>query len=342
MHHIGAFCHSSSEIKLENGNIAENTHDWCTQLPKQEPDLKLTSELRSELQREIRHHSLPDDFIEIAEQWYLPVATRIADVKNQTSGTVLISFNGSQGSGKSTMTAFLLLLLKHHFDLNTVEFSIDDFYLTHEERQRLAQDIHPLLATRGVPGTHDVKLAAAAIDCLRHCDAEHPCYLPRFDKAVDDRAPEADWTQISKPVDIMLFEGWCNNAPTQSEQQLNEPINDLERNEDAEGIWRRYANQQLHTYHDALFDQADLLVFLRAPSFEKVYEWRGLQEYKLANSGTNDKHAVMDEVQLRRFIHHYERITRACLEELPECADIVLELDANHAIRAMNDRQAGA
>lgn len=307
----------------------------------QDPTLALTASLQSILQQEIEHHALPVDFITTVERWYLPVATRIAQRKQRKPGTLLVSFNGSQGSGKSTMTAFLVLMLKHQFALNTVEFSIDDFYLTHAERQRLGRDVHPLFVTRGVPGTHDVALAAHTIACLRQCDSDHPCRLPRFDKAVDDRAPESDWPEVAEPVEVMLFEGWCNNAPVQSDEELVEPINTLERSEDADGTWRHYANQQLARYHEKLFDQADLLVFLRAPSFEKVYEWRGLQEQKLARSGKSKKHAVMNEQQLQRFIHHYERITRSCLRHLPKRADIVLDLDAAHAIQALHEKQPG-
>ena len=140
---------------------------------------------------------------------------------------------------------------------------------------------------------------------------------------------------IQQKVSIILFEGWCNHAPVQSPEALRNPVNKLEREEDSELIWRTYANQQLETYHRLLFSDADMLIYLQVPSFEKVYEWRGLQEKKLAlqNQQNADlKLRVMDEQQLARFIHHYERITRSCLTELPESADIVLQLNAGHGI----------
>lgn len=298
--------------------------------------MQLTESLRDILQQEIQHHALPVEFIDTVQQWYLPVASRLASLKTGRSDALLVSFNGSQGSGKSTITAFLRLILIHQFKLNTVEMSIDDFYLTHEERQQLANRVHPLFATRGVPGTHDVELAVHTLSCLRQCRNHNPCSLPRFDKAVDDRSPVKEWPVINKPVDIILFEGWCNHAPVQTQKQLQQPINDLERNEDADMIWREYANDSLRTYHEKLFSQADHLIFLQVPSFEMVYEWRGLQEQKLAASATTSKHGVMDEQQLRRFIQHYERITRQCLKDLPETADIVIQLDASHTIRSVD------
>ena len=299
----------------------------------------MTPALTSLLQEEIKHRALPADFMTTVEQWYLPAAQAIAG-RQQHQPCLLVSFNGAQGSGKSTITAFLRLILIHQFGLNTVEISIDDFYLTLAERKTLAQQVHPLFITRGVPGTHDVALARRTIDCLKHCSSEAPCRLPSFDKAIDDRSDPETWKQVSEPVQVILFEGWCNHAPVQSGQELLQAVNDLERDEDPEGVWRGYANDQLKLYHQQLFDQADMLIFLQVPSFEKVYEWRGLQEKKLAQSAQH-KHAVMNERQLARFIQHYERITRACLQRLPQQADLLLQLDENHAIQALTARQPG-
>ena len=125
-----------------------------------------------------------------------------------------------------------------------------------------------------------------------------------------------------------------------SRQAIQQQINELERDEDPAALWRRYANDQLKIYHQQLFDLADMLVYLQVPSFEKVYEWRGLQEQKLAQSATENNHAVMDEQQLARFIQHYERITRACLQQLPQRADLVLQLDEHHAIQSLQIGQA--
>ena len=143
--------------------------------------------LLSILLQEIEDRQLPVDFMTTVENWYLPVARHIAEARGQRRESFMVSFNGAQGSGKSTITAFLRLILSHQFQLNTVEVSIDDFYLTHAEREELSKTTHPLLITRGVPGTHDVELARQTLDCLRDCSKQHACNLPAFDKAVDDR-----------------------------------------------------------------------------------------------------------------------------------------------------------
>lgn len=304
--------------------------------------MKLSSVLISILQQEISQRNLPADFQTTVEDYYLPVAEEIRRRKVQKEGPLLVNFNGAQGSGKSTITAFLRLILIHQFDLNTVEISIDDFYHTLQQRQQLARKIHPLFLTRGVPGTHDVELASETLACLSHCSSVNECAIPRFNKAIDDRYDKASWPVVNEAVDIILFEGWCNHAPVLSTQELTAPVNDLERDEDSAGVWRTYANEQLKIYHQRLFNQTDVLIYLQIPSFEKVFEWRGLQEQKLAQSSGNKNHAVMDEKQLRRFIQHYERITRSCLEALPAKADIVLKLDAEHSIESVEIRNTGS
>lgn len=294
-----------------------------------------TETLQNAVKQEISKRSLPDDFMQTVERWYLPVAEQIRHLKIKNGKPLLVSFNGAQGSGKSTITAFLRLILTHQFQLYTVEMSIDDFYLTHQRRQQLAAEIHPLLETRGVPGTHDIRLAVETLDCLLQCSADTPCAIPQFDKAIDDRKADSKWPIISRPVEVILFEGWCNHAPLQSASQLEKPVNELERLEDPDAIWRTYANHQLQEYHQQLFSRADLLIHLNVPSFEKVYEWRGLQEKKLAKQTIENNDAVMNKQQLKRFIEHYERITRRCLETLPELADIVLTLNDQHAIASI-------
>jgi D-glycerate 3-kinase len=297
--------------------------------------LELSTTLLSLVQQKIQQFDLPDEFMHSVEHYFLPLSSHIAQQQQALGRCMLVSINGSQGSGKTTMTAFLQLILHHQFDINCAVVSIDDFYHTHAQRQMLARQVHPLLQTRGVPGTHDLALATQTLQGLRDCSEQSPCAIPVFDKSRDDRAAREDWKILREPVQVILFEGWCNNAPPQSEAALAQPINELEANEDRDAVWRRYVNAQLIEYHQQLFDQTDCLVFMKIPDFEMVYEWRGLQEHKLKKSTGDSAQAVMDEQQLVRFIQHYERITRACLQGLPELADIVLLLGEDHAIYSM-------
>lgn len=284
-----------------------------------------TSRLCSSLIGQLR---LPDSFHEIVSNIYLPLAQIIIDKKRDQP--LLVSFNGAQGTGKSTLTTFLKLILESELECQVAVLSLDDFYYTRTERQRLAEQIHPLFITRGVPGTHDLDLMENVVDALMN---QGNCRIPRFSKAADDRCSESDWTSYDAPVEVILFEGWCNNSPVQSQMELIQPINELEENEDANGTWRHYANEQLKQYHRRLFDHADLCVMLQAPDFERVYEWRSLQENKLKADTPNDKQAgIMSDMDIRRFIQHYERISRHTLRFLPGMADVVLPIAADHSI----------
>lgn len=282
----------------------------------------------------IKEQQLPDSFIDTVESWYLPLLNGVCAQKQETP--FLLGVQGSQGSGKSTLASFLSLLAQQTLGIHAVCLSLDDFYLTHGERRELAQNIHPLLATRGVPGTHDVELALKTINALKQCSASNPVRVPRFNKAIDDRLPEAEWDTIDKPVDMVIFEGWCVGCEPQLDTSIEPPINELERLEDADGAWRRYVNQQLAHDYQHLFNELDQLAILVAPSFECVYDWRWLQEKKLyerlktENSDTPTR--LLDEAGVRRFISHYERLTRHCLSTLPSQADWVLSLDKDHNI----------
>jgi D-glycerate 3-kinase len=245
---------------------------------------------------------------------------------------VIVGLCGAQGSGKSTAAAALVELLAQE-PLPAVAISIDDFYLPRSERLRLSREVHPLLATRGVPGTHDVELALATIDSLAGIE---PVLLPSFDKGSDDRRPRREWRSISGPLRVVILEGWCVGARPQSPQQLAEPVNALERNEDAAGTWRAFVNEALQGRYRALFDRLSPLVLLQAPSFEVVHAWRGEQERKLREKRKlegGDASRVMDEAGIARFIAHYERVTRHILAEMPARADHLIELSATRSAR---------
>lgn len=286
----------------------------------------------------IRSHALPAAYRQMVNRVHRPVADRIAEARSAIGRPIVAGLCGSQGSGKSTMAAFLKALLEDK-GLRAAVLSIDDLYLTLAERERLAAEAHPLLRTRGVPGTHDVGLGHALIDVLTDGVAE--VSIPRFDKAEDTRAPAERWPRVAAPVDVVLLEGWCVGAIPQTEAALVEPVNALEREEDVDGLWRRYVNERLKTDYAELFGRIDILALLKAPSFEVVYGWRALQEQKLAEkvrreglTGTR----VMDAAQIRRFLMFYQRLTEWILEEMPGRADILMPLDEDHRILGVEFR----
>jgi len=276
----------------------------------------------------IKKKNLPAHFITTIEDIYLPLANTI--VNNKQQFPLLVSINGAQGTGKSTLTSFLQHIIESEFSLRVADLSIDDFYYTRKDREALSQTVHPLLLTRGVPGTHDIGLLENSLASLIN---QEDCHIPRFDKARDDRVADSYWSQYKQGIDIILFEGWCNHSPYQDDASLIKPVNELEQYEDQHGVWRHYVNEQLKRYHQRIFNQAGMVIMLKAESFDKVYQWRKLQEDKLRQNTTSDKNFIMNDDELKRFIQHYERITRHTLLNLPDIADVTIPVAGDHKLK---------
>lgn len=280
---------------------------------------------------------------ELFEQIYVPLAAWLVARQRGQSRPLVIGINGAQGAGKSTLFNLLEVIMEEGFGLRVVGFSIDDLYKTRAEREQMARDIHPLMATRGVPGTHDVALGLELLDSLLGAGPDTLTKIPVFDKSIDDRCPPTVWQEWLGPADVIVFEGWCVGARPQPDAALAEPVNALEAQEDPDAVWRRYVNAQLAGPYQTLFDRLDVLLMLKVPSMQAVYEWRALQEEKLAERvryiyDTQQPTAhlrIMNPDEIKRFIAHYERLTRAMLDELPERADICLYLNENHKIRSI-------
>lgn len=241
------------------------------------------------------------------------LAEAIAARRSELGRTIIVGIAGAQGSGKTTLLPRIAAMLSAR-GFRPATLALDDFYLTKAQRLALATSVHPLLATRGVPGTHDTALLGATLDALLEGSAS--VSVPRFDKVTDDRALPRE---VPPPVDIVLLEGWCIGAGPQPQVALAEPVNALERDEDPDGKWRCWVNEQLSAAYARLFARLDLQIFLRAPDFAVVEHWRAEQEAGLGN-------AAMEAGELRRFVAHYERITRAMLAD--HKAGLTVRLDA--------------
>lgn len=279
-------------------------------------------------------------FRDMVEQLYVPMGAWVAQQQSDKNKPLVIGINGAQGAGKSTLFNLLEVTLSEGFGLRVVGFSIDDLYKTRAKRSDLAEQVHPLLQTRGVPGTHDVELGIEILDSLLCANDDTVTRIPVFDKSIDDRCPDYVWQEWVGRADIIVLEGWCVGATPQPDEALSQPVNQLEQEEDAQGVWRRYANDQLKHRYAELFSRLDLLIMLQVPSMQAVFEWRSLQEKKLAErvqyiddqQQPTDHLRIMNEQQIVRFIQHYERLTRAMLKQMPQVADLVLKLNQNHKI----------
>lgn len=263
---------------------------------------------------------------------YRPVVSAIASRFARLSRCLTVGVSGAQGTGKSTLTAHLCEQLRAAHGLRGVVVALDDYYLTKASRLELARTVHPLLATRGVPGTHDVGQLYTSLRRLSDAVAGEAVELLQFNKATDDRMAET--RSVTGPFDVILFEGWCVGAMPQSDADLVRPLNALEREEDPDGQFRKFVNDQLAHSYASLWTELGLLVYLAAPDFATVHAFREEAEKKLRESDATGA-GVMNGEQLGRFIQHYERITRYMLRTTPGIADVVLQLDAKRRVVAL-------
>lgn len=267
--------------------------------------------------RAMTHATHPDGFPDVL------VADALAAAHALPVRTPVFAISALQGSGKSTLAAQIAARAEAD-GLRVAVLSLDDLYLTRAERQRMARDVHLLLATRGPPGTHDVALGCRVLDALK---AGEDVVVPRFDKLADDRMEDAAWTRVHGRVDLVLFEGWCVGATSEEDAALATPLNALERDEDSDGRWRRHCNEALRRDYPALWSRLDALWFLQPPGFGIVRTWRWQQEQAMV--ARDPTRSGMDRAQLDHFIQHYERTSRHLLSTLPRTADRVIRLDEN-------------
>ena len=269
----------------------------------------------------LAREGLPMSFLSTFEDVCLPLADRADDWRADFGRPVMIGVCGAQGSGKSTIAKVTVELLRRR-GLNAVAMSLDDFYLGREARGWLARQTHRLLQVRGPPGTHDVALACSVLDQLIRPGVTP---IPSFDKATDEREPKGAWQWIEGPCDVVILEGWCVGARPVPPEDLEKPLNTLERTQDPTRAWRGYVNRQLAESYQGLFRRLDRLVMLAAPDFDVVKGWRIEQEAKLRQRTGGG----MSDAEVGRFVQHYERLTRWILKEMPDRADWIVPLDAN-------------
>ena len=244
----------------------------------------------------------------------------------------IIGLAGGQGSGKTTISSILSIILKKYFKLSVFVISIDDFYKTRKDRRILSKNKHPLLITRGVPGTHDINLMLNFFKKIKS-KKFNTFEVPRFNKSIDDRYKKSLWYRIKSKPDVIIFEGWCVGAKAQSISQLKKPINSLEKKYDQRVKWRKYVNNQLKTKYKDLFKQLDGLLYLKAKNFNLLKEWRLKQERKLWIQTKIKKNLkIMSSEDVINFMQTYQRITQQMFKDALKSSSIIMNLNRNHQI----------
>ncbi len=288
----------------------------------------------------IKQHNLPEEFSLSVEKYYKPIAQQLFDRFKRSTSPFFVGINGCQGSGKSTLTDYIGEYLTSQYKLNVVVMSLDDFYYSSQDRQNLANTVHPLLATRGVPGTHDMTELTQVLTKLKA--RETGFTIRKFNKATDEPYPESGWQVINQSADIVIVEGWCWGVSPQTKEQLKTPINELEYKYDTTGKWRNYVNQQLKDEYVSLYKEMDFWLALQAPSFDCVYKWRLEQEEKLkARNVGLENSKIMSSAEILNFTQYFQRLSVQACNTFKESADIICYLDSQRKITEIANKAVG-
>lgn len=323
-------------------NAPEQSSIWRFFAPLSDEATRLASQFQVKFDDFLVTSRLPSSLSSQFASTYIPLA--LLTIRQRQQGTFFLGINGAQGSGKSTLCDVLTWIFREVFGLNAAGMSLDDFYLTKKERAELAAEVHPLLQTRGVPGTHDTKLGIQTFEQLKGLQENQEATIPGFDKSIDDRAPASSWHRVTGPVDIVIFEGWCVGATEQPYASLETAVNALESEQDKDGLWRAYVNDKLAHEYRQWFGMLDFLVMLKVPDMSCVYRWRFNQEQalrqRMLEQGKDlSQLEIMDKEQVDRFIMHYERVTLNQLQELPKQAQVVISLNTSQQIAGVEGQR---
>ena len=258
--------------------------------------------------------------------------------KTKKKKPLIIGLGGGQGSGKTTISSIIALILRKYFKLNIFKISIDDFYKTIKQRTLLSKNKHPLLMTRGVPGTHDIDIMLNFFKKIKVKNFKI-LKLPKFNKGVDDRCKQSLWYKIQSKPDVVILEGWCVGARSQNSKELKKPVNSLEKIHDQNFKWRQYVNYQLKKKYKKLFNQLDYILFLKAKNFSLLRRWRLKQEKKLWLKSKNKKNLkIMNKSEVKNFMDTYQRITQQMFKDMPKYSSIVMNLNNSHQIKNIKYR----
>ena len=293
--------------------------------------LKVKNDYLNFLNNEAIYNKSKSSKIKNLKKIYIPISFWINNKCKKKGRTLILGLSGSQGPGKTMVTGILQIILKKFFKKNIYVISIDDFYKTLRDRNRMSQQKHSLFKTRGVPGTHDINLIKNFFISVKRKKFKK-IKLPKFNKSIDDRSKKNYWHNINKRPEIIILEGWCVGAKPQIISSLRKPVNILERHEDKDLIWRKYANEKLKKEYKEVFAMIDYFIFMKVPNFKIVFKWRLLQENKLRKK-LHYKKKIMTYSAIKRFIMFYQRITLQMMKDLSKSASIVLLLKKNHEIK---------
>lgn len=273
------------------------------------------------------------DIMSLLWKVWIPLSIQISQEKSQKKTPLIQGILGGQGTGKTTLSYILCLILKQ-LGYSTITISIDDFYKTYSERQKL-QKIDPRLIWRGPPGTHDVALGIKILNQLKDPNYLQPVYLPRFDKSLWNGQGDRIEPDIINQPDIIFFEGWFVGVQPIDETQFNDAPLPIKTEEDRQ--FAKDINENLKAYLP-LWKKLDRLIVLYSKDYRFSKKWRKQAEQKMISSGKTG----MNEQQIEDFVNYFWKALHpdlfiTPLAQNPNLVDLVITIDHNHHPQQINN-----
>lgn len=267
---------------------------------------------------------------------WLPLAIKLAEYRRQLKHPFIQGILGGQGTGKSTLTAILTLILAQ-LNYRAINISLDDLYKTYSERVKLTEQ-DPRLIWRGPPGTHDIQLGLEVLERLRQ-PQQQSILIPRFDKSAWNGAGDRTNPEIVESVDIVLFEGWFVGAqPIDPDLFDRAPPPILTP---GDRLFARDMNERLKDYLP-LWEKLDSLIVLYPLDYRFSKQWRLQAEHQMIASGKPG----MDDRTINQFVDYFWKALHPELFIRPltnnsDFVDLVIGINQNHSVveiyRPMNN-----
>ncbi|NER36268.1 MAG: glycerate kinase [Oscillatoria sp. SIO1A7] len=296
-----------------------------------------------------------ETFLETLWILWLPLAIALSKRQQELGRPLIQGIVGGQGTGKTTMTKILSLILSCQSDRSysppdsgppypglpyaprpyasrrVLSLSIDDLYKTYSDRQNL-QKQDPRLVWRGPPGTHDIELGIETLDLLLSVSPQSdPIPVPRFDKSAWGGAGDRAEPEIVERADIILFEGWFVGVrPIEPANFDTAPAPIITESDRA---FARDSNRRLQAYLP-LWQRLDSLIVLYPTDYRLSVQWRQQAEREMVAAG---KSGMSDE-QIEEFVRYFWQALHpelfiAPLVNNPDRADLVVEINGDRTIR---------
>ncbi|WP_372478105.1 glycerate kinase [Nostoc mirabile] len=267
----------------------------------------------------------PKEMLQVLWDLWLPLGIKLASQRQQLERPLIQGILGGQGTGKTTMSKVLSLILDQ-LGYRTVSLSLDDLYKTYSDRLVLTQQ-DPRLIWRGPPGTHDVDLGLNVLDQIRQL--QNPVMVPRFDKSAFGGAGDRTTSEMVTNVDIVLFEGWFVGVRPINANIFDTAPPPIVTDED-----RAFARDMNHRLHDylRLWERLDSLIVLYPTDYRCSLEWRKQAEQQMIAAGKSG----MSNAEIEQFVNYFWRSLHPELFIKPlvkdaTVVDMVIEIHADHS-----------